>query len=47
MVNLSGRTGDDLKQVVNNVKTNYPNRFIVFANIEFKGIGKMAGQKKR
>src|SRR5829696_8895927 len=39
MVNLSGRTGDYLKRGVNNVKTNYPNRFIVFANIEFKGIG--------
>jgi len=39
MVNLSGRTGDYLKRSINNVKTNYPNRFIVFANIEFKGIG--------
>ena len=41
MVNLSGRTGDDLKQSVANIKTNFPNRFVVFANITFnKNVGK-------
>jgi predicted TIM-barrel fold metal-dependent hydrolase len=39
MVNLSGRTGKFLEQSVTKVKTHYPNRFIVFANIEFSGIG--------
>src|SRR5688572_2503938 len=39
MVNLSGQGGDRLKQSIRNVKENYPKRFIVFANIDFKGIG--------
>ena len=39
MVNLSGRTGDDLIKSVSNIKTNYPNRFVVFANINFEGAG--------
>jgi len=39
MVNLSGRTGDQLKAAVENVARNYPNRFVVFANINFDGIG--------
>ena len=39
MVNLSGRTGEQLKQAVDNVNRNYPNRFVVFANINFEGIG--------
>ena len=39
MVNLSGRSGDNLKQAVKNVKTNYPNRFVVFANVDFNGAG--------
>jgi len=41
MVNLSGRSGDDLKKSVSNIKTNYPNRFVVFANIGFnENVGK-------
>ena len=41
MVNLSGRTGDDLKKSVQNIKDHYPNRFVVFANIGFNGnVGK-------
>ena len=41
MVNLSGRSGDALKQSVANIKTNYPNRFVVFANITFnENVGK-------
>ena len=39
MVNLSGRTGDDLIKSVKNISDNYPNRFVVFANINFEGAG--------
>ncbi|MCE2612162.1 amidohydrolase [Flavobacteriaceae bacterium D16] len=39
MVNLSGRSGEQLKRAVENVSQNYPNRFVVFANINFDGIG--------
>lgn len=39
MVNLSGRSGEQLKQALDNVNANYPNRFVVFANINFDGIG--------
>jgi len=39
MVNLSGRSGEDLKKSVNNIAINYPNRFVVFANINFEGAG--------
>lgn len=46
MVNLSGQTGERLKQSVKNVKENYPKRFIVFANIDFKGIGEADWIKK-
>ena len=41
MVNLSGRTGEDLKKSVKNIADNYPNRFVVFANIRFhNNVGK-------
>lgn len=39
MVNLSGRTGAQLQQSVNNIATNFPDRFVVFANINFEGAG--------
>ncbi|HUM66997.1 MAG TPA: amidohydrolase family protein, partial [Chitinophagaceae bacterium] len=39
MVNLSGQSGDRLKSSVINVKDHYPKRFIVFANVDFKGVG--------
>lgn len=39
MVNLSGRSGDQLIQSVKNIKEHYPNRFVVFANIDFEGVG--------
>src|SRR3954470_2012005 len=39
MVNLSGQNGDVLKKAVTNVKAAAPKRFIVFANINFDGIG--------
>ena len=40
MVNLSGRSGENLKMSVKNIADNYPNRFVVFANIDFSGVGK-------
>jgi predicted TIM-barrel fold metal-dependent hydrolase len=40
MVNLSGGNGDGLKRMIDNIKGHYPQRFIVFANINFSGIGK-------
>ena len=39
MVNLSGGSGKNLQDIMTNVKTNYPNRFIVFANVDFEGVG--------
>ncbi|MBC6492143.1 amidohydrolase family protein [Flavihumibacter stibioxidans] len=39
MVNLSGGNGDGLKQMVANARTQYPGRFIIFANLNFTGIG--------
>jgi uncharacterized protein len=38
MVNLSGGYGDKLKQNVQALKQRYPDRFAVFANIDFSGI---------
>ena len=39
MVNLSGRTGNDLIKSVKNINDNYPGRFVVFCNINFEGAG--------
>lgn len=39
MVNLSGQSGDQIKKSVANIKGNYPKRFIVFANIDFRNVG--------
>jgi len=39
MVNLSGRSGDNLIKSVSNIASNFPNRFVVFANINFEGAG--------
>ena len=39
MVNLSGGSGNGLKRMAENVKEHYPNRFIIFANVEFNGVG--------
>lgn len=38
MVNLSGGTGDNLKNGLTNMKGNYPTRFLLFANVDFKNI---------
>ncbi|MGA7307151.1 MAG: amidohydrolase family protein [Rhodothermales bacterium] len=35
MVNLSGGTAEELAQTVRTMKASYPNRFVVFANIDF------------
>lgn len=39
MINLSGQGGDKLKQSVKNIRDHYPGRFIVFTNIDFRGVG--------
>lgn len=40
MVNLSGRNADHLNQMIKNIHSHYPNRFLVFANIDFNCIGR-------
>lgn len=40
MVNLSGGSGERLKSMVASIEANYPNRFAVFANVDFDGVGK-------
>jgi uncharacterized protein len=39
MVNLSGGTGERLQANVQNLKGRYPGRFVIFANVDFNGIG--------
>lgn len=39
MINLSGGYGNSLKRMLDNVKSQYPNRFIIFANIDFSNMG--------
>ena len=39
MVNLSGRSGDALVRGIENMKQPYPSRFVLFANVDFSGIG--------
>ncbi len=46
MVNLSGRSGEDLQKSVKNIADHYPNRFVVFANINFEGVGKPGWTEK-
>lgn len=46
MINLSGSNGDALKKTVEAIKSTAPNRFIVFANIDFNGIGEEGWTKK-
>ena len=46
MVNLSGGNGEALKKSVRNIRSHFPNRFIVFANIDWNGVGqKQWGEK--
>lgn len=46
MVNLSGGSGESLIAKLKNVKENYPNRFAVFANVDFSGVGNHDWGKK-
>lgn len=39
MVNLSGQSGEQIKRSVSNIQKNQPGRFIVFANVDFSGVG--------
>ena len=39
MVNLSGQGGENLKRSIQNVQLNFQNRFVVFTNISFNGVG--------
>src|SRR5229473_979307 len=40
MVNLSGGTGEELKRTVQAMKGRYPNRFVVFANMDYGDLDK-------
>ncbi|MCJ7465585.1 MAG: amidohydrolase family protein, partial [Maribacter sp.] len=40
MVNLSGGSGKSLLEKIQSIEKNYPNRFAVFANVDFDGAGK-------
>lgn len=46
MINLSGSSGDNLKRSVENIKTTFPKRFALFANINFTGMGEDAWTEK-
>jgi predicted TIM-barrel fold metal-dependent hydrolase len=37
MVNLSGGSGESIKEKISNINKSYPNRFVVFANVDFEG----------
>ncbi len=39
MVNLSGGSGKRIQNMVASIQANYPNRFVVFANVDFDGVG--------
>jgi len=39
MINLSGGSGERIQGAIKNVKEHYPNRFGVFANVSFDGVG--------
>lgn len=39
MVNLSGGSGSDLVAKLKNVNEHYPNRFAIFANVDYSGVG--------
>ncbi len=46
MVNLSGGSGQDIISKIDNIKRSYPNRFVVFANVDFDGVGKAGWAEK-
>lgn len=39
MVNLSGGSGERINTMLKSIQENYPNRFVVFANVDFDGVG--------
>jgi uncharacterized protein len=39
MVNLSGGNGNQLSEKIQNIRSAVPKRFIVFANVDFNGVG--------
>jgi predicted TIM-barrel fold metal-dependent hydrolase len=39
LVNLSGGSGKKIKGAMANIQKNYPNRFLLFANVDFSGVG--------
>ena len=46
MVNLSGGSGENIEKIVKNINENYPNRFVVFANVDFEGVGEQGWGEK-
>ncbi len=46
MVNLSGGSGESIKSAMQNINQSYPNRFVVFANVNFEGTGGVEWAKK-
>jgi predicted TIM-barrel fold metal-dependent hydrolase len=46
MINLSGSNGETLKRSIKNVRDHFPNRFIVFANIDWDGVGEKGWGEK-
>lgn len=46
MVNLSGQSGELIKRSVANIRKNFPKRFIVFANVDFKRVGEAGWGEK-
>ncbi len=39
LVNLSGGSGEKITGAMKNIQNNYPNRFLLFANVDFSGVG--------
>lgn len=46
MVNLSGQGGERLKQSIKNIREHFPKRFIVFTNVDFRGVGENGWTEK-
>ncbi len=46
MVNLSGGSGEAIIEKIGHINTNYPDRFVVFANVDFNGIGQAGWPEK-
>ncbi|MCK5441580.1 MAG: amidohydrolase family protein [Maribacter sp.] len=46
MVNLSGGSGERIQKMLKSIEENYPNRFAVFANVDFDGVGNKGWSEK-